>query len=121
MALIRRFAFRVPVEDAPNETAEAEAGGSGFVPLSVLWTYSSPKDLAPHVDGRGEATAPTEIRIRCLECSVQWISGRGTPGTAKGDFEQINGHVRLVCPGCSAEGGIEVSRLMGGDAHETGR
>ena len=31
-----------------------------------------------------------------------------------GSFEQINGHVRLICPGCSAEGSIEVTELEKG-------
>ena len=84
-----------------------------FAPLSVLWTYASLKDLAPR--GGPSDLSPAEIRIRCLKCNVQWIATRGTPGTAVGEFEHVNGHVRLICPGCKAEGEIEVSRLTGGD------
>ncbi len=119
MALISRFAFRVPVEDAPQEPAQPDAGGLGFAPLSVLWTYASPKDLAP-AGGRGGPgnLSPTEIRIRCLGCNLQWIACQGTPGDKVGSFEQINGHVRLICPGCSNEGSLPMAAFgtrRGGD------
>ena len=104
-----------PAVDATREGTGVHTRALVFAPLSVLWTYTSLRDLAPHNSQGAVDSSPTEIQIRCLRCKLQWIAAQGTPGSARGDFEQINGHVRLVCPGCKAEGSIEVSGLMGGD------
>jgi len=106
-----------PKRDADLVARQTGAGSEILIPLSVLWTYSSPKDLAPRVARPGEAGAtPAEIRIRCLGCNVQWIACQGKPGDRMGSFEQADGHVHVICPGCRAEGRIDLAELEKGKA-----
>ena len=67
-----------PAVDATREGTGVHTRALVFAPLSVLWTYASLKDLAPR-SGPGNGS-PSEIRIRCRGCNLQWIAAQGTPG-----------------------------------------